>query len=67
MSHAVLLDTLDTGGIQSVARGFARNVAANIHDLHCRRRRPNCHSDIGCRGGYRQEGVNRFRAPTTKA
>jgi Fic family protein len=27
MSHAALLDTLDTGGIWSIARGMARNVA----------------------------------------
>jgi hypothetical protein len=27
MSHAVLLETLDTGGIWSVARGLARNLA----------------------------------------
>jgi Fic family protein len=26
MSHAVLLDALDTGGVWSIARGFARNV-----------------------------------------
>jgi len=28
MSHAMLLDALDTGGVWSVARGFGRNVAA---------------------------------------
>lgn len=28
MSHAMLLDTLDTGGVWSIARGLARNIAA---------------------------------------
>jgi hypothetical protein len=28
MSHATLLDALDTGAVWSIARGLARNVAA---------------------------------------
>ena len=28
MSHAMLLDTLESGGVWSIARGLARNVAA---------------------------------------
>ena len=39
MSHAMVLDTLDTGGTWSVARGLARNVApykAHLARLICR-------------------------------
>src|SRR5712692_3496440 len=42
MSHAMLLDTLDTGAVWSVARGLARNVEAyKTHLANCDRTRRN--------------------------
>ena len=58
MSHAVLLDTLDTGGIWSVARGFARNVAAyRGHLAECDLQRRN---DLDGRGNLSEEALASF-------
>jgi Fic family protein len=58
MSHAVLLETLDTGGIWSVARGFARNVAAykrHLGECDLRRR-----DGLDGRGRLNEEGLIGF-------
>src|SRR6266849_5559554 len=58
MSHAMLLDTLDTGGIWSVARGFARNVAAyKGHLAECDLQRRN---DLDGRGNLSEEALISF-------
>lgn len=58
MSHAVLLDALDTGGIWSVARGLARNVNAYKEHLH------NCdgprRNDLDGRGTLSEEALAAF-------
>jgi len=58
VSHATLLQTLDTGGIWSVARGLARNVAAyKSHLADCDRPRRN---DLDGRGNLSEEALAAF-------
>lgn len=58
VSHATLLETLDTGGIWSVARGLARNVAAyKSHLTNCDRPRRN---DLDGRGNLSEESLADF-------
>jgi Fic family protein len=58
VSHATLLETLDTGGIWSVARGLARNVAAyKSHLADCDRPRRN---DLDGRGNLSEEALADF-------
>ena len=58
VSHASLLETLDTGGIWSVARGLARNVAAyKSHLADCDRPRRN---DLDGRGNLSEEALAAF-------
>lgn len=58
VSHATLLETLDTGGIWSVARGLARNVGAyKSHLANCDRPRQN---DLDGRGNLSEEALAAF-------
>ncbi len=58
MSHALLWDTLDTGGVWSVARGLARNVAAyKAHLAACDQSRRN---DFDGRGNLSEESLAEF-------
>jgi Fic family protein len=58
VSHASLLETLDTAGIWSVARGLARNVAAyKEHLANCDLRRRN---DLDGRGNLSEETLAAF-------
>jgi Fic family protein len=58
VSHATLLETLDTGGMWSVARGLARNVAAyKSHLANCDRPRRN---DLDGRGNLSEEALVAF-------
>ena len=58
MSHAMLLETLDTGGIWSVARGLARNVTAyKSHLVACDQARRN---DLDGRGNLSEEMLADF-------
>jgi Fic family protein len=58
MSHCMLLDALDTGGIWSVARGLARNVAAyKGHLAECDLPRRN---DLDGRGNLSEEALASF-------
>lgn len=58
MSHAMLLQSLDTGGLWSIARGFARNVAAyKTHLASCDLPRRN---DLDGRGTLSEEELARF-------
>jgi Fic family protein len=58
MSHAMLLDILDTGGIWSVARGLARNVVAyKAHLTECDLPRRN---DLDGRGNLSEEALASF-------
>lgn len=58
MSHAMLLNTLDTGGVWSVARGFARNVDAyKGHLAACDQPRRN---DLDGRGNLSEEALAAF-------
>lgn len=58
MSHATLLETLDTGGIWSVARGLARNVVEyKTHLANCDRPRRN---DLDGRGNLSEEALAAF-------
>ena len=58
MSHATLLETLDTGAIWSVARGLARNVAIYKELLaNCDRTRRN---DLDGRGNLSEEALVDF-------
>ena len=58
MSHAVLLDTLDTGAVWSVARGLARNVGAyKQHLLNCDNPRRN---ELDGRGNLSEEALASF-------
>ena len=55
MSHAVLLETLDTGGIWSIARGLARNVGTyKRHLAACDLPRRN---DLDGRGNLSEEAL----------
>lgn len=58
MSHCMLLDALDTGGIWSVARGLARNVASyKGHLAECDLKRRN---DLDGRGNLSEEALASF-------
>jgi len=58
MSHAVLLETLDTGAVWSVARGLARNVDAyKGHLAACDSAR---HNDLDGRGNLSEEALADF-------
>ena len=58
MSHAILLELLDTGSIWSVARGLARNVKTyKAHLADCDRKRRN---DLDGRGGLSEESLAAF-------
>ena len=58
MSHAMLRETLDTGGIWSVARGLARNVDKyKMHLAACDRQRRN---DLDGRGNLSEEALAEF-------
>jgi hypothetical protein len=58
MSHAMLLDTLDTGGTWSVARGLARNNGAyKSHLANCDLPRRN---DLDGRGSLSEEALAAF-------
>lgn len=58
MSHAMLLEMLDTGGIWSVARGLARNVSAyKSHLANCDLTRRN---DLDGRGNLSEEALAKF-------
>jgi Fic family protein len=58
MSHSMLLDILDTGGIWSVARGLARNVVLyKGHLTECDLPRRN---DLDGRGGLSEEALASF-------
>ncbi len=58
MSHAVLLEALDTGGIWSIARGLARRVGAyKSHLMNCDGPRRN---DLDGRGSLSEEALAEF-------
>jgi Fic family protein len=58
MSHATLLETLDTGAVWSAARGLARNVQAyKSHLAACDRPRRN---DLDGRGNLSEEALAEF-------
>ena len=58
MSHAVLLETLDTGAVWSVARGLARNVGHyKQHLMNCDHPRRN---DLDGRGALSEEALAVF-------
>jgi hypothetical protein len=58
MSHAMLLDILDTGSVWSVARGLARNVGEYKTRLaNCDRTRRN---DLDGRGALSEEALAEF-------
>ncbi|MDO8680149.1 MAG: Fic family protein [Acidobacteriota bacterium] len=58
MSHAVLLEALDTGGIWSVARGLARSdIAYKEHLMACDQPRRN---DLDGRGALSEEALASF-------
>ena len=58
MSHAMLLDVLDTGGVWSIARGLARNVRSyKSHLAECDLPRRN---DLDGRGNLSEEGLASF-------
>jgi len=58
MSHAMLLEALDTGGVWSVARGLARNVEAyKKHLADCDGPRRN---DLDGRGNLSEEALAQF-------
>lgn len=58
MSHATLLNTLDTGAVWSIARGFGRNVAAyKGHLAACDMPRRN---DLDGRGNLSEEALASF-------
>jgi Fic family protein len=60
MSHAMLLDTLDTGAVWSVARGLARSEAAyKGHLIECDLKRRN---DLDGRGNLSEEALASFTA-----
>ncbi len=58
ISHAMLLETLDTGAVWSVARGLARNVGAYMgHLAACDQTRRN---DLDGRGHLSEEALGAF-------
>ena len=60
MSHAVLVNALDTGGVWSIARGLARNVDEyKQHLAACDLKRRN---DLDGRGNLSEEALSEFIA-----
>jgi Fic family protein len=60
MSHALLLEKLDTGAVWSIARGLARNVETyKTHLANCDQPRRN---DLDGRGALSQEALVEFTA-----
>lgn len=58
MSHAIMLETLDTGGVWSIARGLARNVGEyKTHLANCDLTRRN---DLDGRGNLSEEVMAEF-------
>jgi len=58
MSHAMLLETLDTGGVWSIARGLARNVGEyKRHLAQCDLPR---RTDVDGRGNLSEEALTTF-------
>lgn len=58
MSYAMLDETLDTGGLWSIARGFARSVGTyKTHLAHCDQSRRN---DLDGRGHLSEEALANF-------
>jgi Fic family protein len=58
MSHAMLLESLDTGGLWSVSRGLARSVSLyKMHLANCDLRRRN---DLDGRGTLSEEALAQF-------
>ena len=58
MSHAMLLDALDTGGVWSIARGLARKVSSyKSHLAQCDLAR---RKDLDGRGNLSEEGLASF-------
>lgn len=58
MSHAMLLETLDTGGLWSVSRGLARSVSSyKSHLANCDLQRRN---DLDGRGNLSEEALTGF-------
>ena len=58
MSHAMMLESLDTGGVWSIARGFGRNVSAyKDHLMACDLPRRN---DLDGRGNLSEEALAEF-------
>src|SRR5260370_41772122 len=58
MSHAMLLETLDTGALWSIARGLARNIQAyKTHLASCDQMRRN---DLDGRGHLSEEALVEF-------
>ncbi|HUE89048.1 MAG TPA: Fic family protein [Vicinamibacterales bacterium] len=58
MSHAVLLEVVDSGGVWSIARGLARNVNAyKAHLANCDLPRRN---DLDGRGNLSEEALSEF-------
>lgn len=58
MSHAIMLETLDTGGIWSIARGLARNVQSyKRHLAACDLKRRN---ELDGRGNLSEESLASF-------
>lgn len=58
VSHATLLDALDTGGVWSIARGLARDVGAyKAHLAACDQKRRN---DLDGRGNLSEEALTEF-------
>lgn len=58
VSHAMMLDALDTGGVWSIARGLARNVAEyKSHLMACDLQRRN---DLDGRGNLSEETLAEF-------
>jgi Fic family protein len=58
MSHAMLLNTLDTGAVWSVARGLARNVDA--YKRHLAACDQPCRNDLDGRGNLSEEALAAF-------
>ena len=58
MSHAVLLDALDTGGLWSIARGLARSV--EVYKRHLAACDQSRHNDLDGRGNLSEEALAGF-------
>lgn len=58
MSHATMLDMLDTGGVWSIARGLARNV--DVYKRHLAACDAERHNDFDGRGHLSEEALAAF-------